>query len=54
VGNVTSFILKGMSKDNFFYGVRAVDNEGNRSPVTYPKPMTRNQTPERPSASSNP
>jgi hypothetical protein len=54
VGKVTSFILKGMSKDNFFYGVRAVDNDGNRSPVTYPKPMTRNQTPERPAASSNP
>jgi hypothetical protein len=32
-----------MSKDNFFYGVRAVDNEGNRSPVTFPRPMTRNQ-----------
>ena len=54
VGKVTSFVLKGMSKDNFFYGVRAVDNDGNRSPVTYPKPMTRTQTPERPTTSSNP
>jgi hypothetical protein len=43
VGKVTTFTLKGMSKDNFFYGVRAVDNEGNRSPVTFPRPMTRNQ-----------
>ena len=53
VGKVTSFTLKGMSKDNYFFGVRAVDNDGNRSPVTYPKPMTRPQA-ERPAASSNP
>jgi hypothetical protein len=55
VGKVTSFTLKGMSKDNYFFGVRAVDNEGNRSPVTYPKPMARPQPTERPSTpSSNP
>lgn len=53
VGKVTSFTLKGMSKDNYFFGVRAIDNEGNRSPVTYPKPMTRPQ-PARPTTSSNP
>jgi hypothetical protein len=54
VGKVTSFTLKGMSKDNYFFGVRSIDNDGNRSPVTYPKPMTRNQ-PERPATpSSNP
>ncbi len=39
VGNVTSFTMEGMSKDNFFFGVRAVDNEGNRSPVSFPRPM---------------
>ncbi|HKS26856.1 MAG TPA: M28 family metallopeptidase [Pyrinomonadaceae bacterium] len=39
VGNVTSFTMKGMSKDNYFFGVRAVDRDGNRSPVSYPKPM---------------
>jgi acetylornithine deacetylase/succinyl-diaminopimelate desuccinylase-like protein len=38
VGNVTSFTLKGMSKDNYFFGVRAVDHDGNRSPVSYPMP----------------
>jgi hypothetical protein len=27
-----------MSKDNFFFGVRAVDTEGNRSPVVFPRP----------------
>ena len=43
VGNVTSFTMKGMSKDNYFFGVRAVDKGGNRSPVTYPKPLGRNQ-----------
>ena len=39
VGNVTTYIVKGMSKDNFFFGVRAVDKDGNRSPVVYPRPM---------------
>ncbi|HEY0007038.1 MAG TPA: M28 family metallopeptidase [Pyrinomonadaceae bacterium] len=39
VGNVTSFTAKGMSKDNFFFGVRAVDRQGNRSPVSYPRPV---------------
>jgi hypothetical protein len=39
VRNVTSFTMKGMSKDNYFFGVRAVDNEGNRSPVSFPRPI---------------
>jgi hypothetical protein len=38
IGNVTKYTAKGMSKDNYFFGVRAVDKEGNKSPVTYPKP----------------
>ncbi len=37
-GNVTNFVVKGRSKDNFFFGVRAVDKDGNRSPVVYPQP----------------
>jgi acetylornithine deacetylase/succinyl-diaminopimelate desuccinylase-like protein len=41
VGNVTSFTMKGMSKDNYFFGVRSVDKDGNKSPVTYPRPQTR-------------
>lgn len=41
VGNVTSYSVKGMSKDNFFFGVRAVDKTGNRSPVSFPKPSGR-------------
>ena len=43
VGKVTTFTLKGMSKDNFFFAVRAVDNDGNRSPVTFPKPFRPQQ-----------
>ena len=45
VGNVTTFSMKGMSKDNYFFGVRAIDKAGNRSPATYPRPQTRNQAP---------
>ena len=41
IGNVTNYTMKGMSKDNYFFGVRAVDREGNRSPVTYPRPLPR-------------
>jgi len=39
VGKMTSYTVKGMSKDNFFFGVRAVDQEGNRSPVSFPRPV---------------
>jgi hypothetical protein len=39
IGNVTSFVMKAMSKDNYFFGVRAVDKAGNKSPVSYPKPV---------------
>lgn len=39
VGRVTAHTMAGMSKDNYFFGVRAVDGDGNRSPVTYPKPV---------------
>jgi hypothetical protein len=41
VGNVTAFTMKGMSKDNYFFGVRALDKEGHRSPATYPSPTGR-------------
>lgn len=35
VGNATSYIVKAKSKDNYFFGVRAVDKAGNKSPVSY-------------------
>ena len=38
VGNVTSYTVKGITKDNFLFGVRAVDTDGNRSVVTFPVP----------------
>ena len=38
IGNVTNFVMKGMSKDNYFFGVRAVDRDGNKSPVSFPRP----------------
>jgi hypothetical protein len=41
VGNVLTFTVKGMSKDNYFFGVRAVDKDGNRSPASYPRPAQR-------------
>lgn len=39
VGNVTTYVAKARSKDNYFFGVRAVDKAGNRSPVSYPRPV---------------
>jgi hypothetical protein len=38
VGNVTDYTIKNMSKDNFFFGVRAIDTSGHRSPVSFPRP----------------
>jgi hypothetical protein len=38
-GDVTTYTVD-MSKDNFFFGVRAVDRAGHRSPVAYPQPGT--------------
>lgn len=35
-GNVTTFTVKGKSKDNYFFGVRSVDKAGNKSIVSYP------------------
>jgi hypothetical protein len=39
VGNVTTYTVARMSKDNYFFGVRAVDRQGNRSPVSVPRPV---------------
>jgi Peptidase family M28 len=41
VGRGTSYTMPNMSKDNYFFGVRAVDRAGHRSPVSYPKPLRR-------------
>ncbi|HAF24435.1 MAG TPA: aminopeptidase [Blastocatellia bacterium] len=39
VGKLTSYTMKIMSKDNYFFGVRAVDKQGNKSPVSFPRPV---------------
>ena len=39
VGNVTKYTVKGLSKDNYLFGVRAVDRDGNASVAVYPKPL---------------
>ena len=41
VGKVTSYTMKGLSKDNVFFGVRSIDKQGNRSPVSFPRPLGR-------------
>jgi hypothetical protein len=54
VGNVNSYTMKGMSKDNYFFGVRAVDKDGNRSPASYPRPLPRRRTGASPAESTVP
>ena len=39
VGNVTGAMVKGKSKDNYFFGVQAVDADGNVSVAAYPTPL---------------
>jgi Zn-dependent M28 family amino/carboxypeptidase len=39
VGNVNAVTID-LSKDNVFFGVRAVDRDGHRSPVAFPQPGT--------------
>jgi Zn-dependent M28 family amino/carboxypeptidase len=38
VGNVTTYTVEGLSKDNYIFGIRAVDKAGHRSPATFPTP----------------
>lgn len=38
-GNVTEYRVRGVSKDNVFFGVQAVDTDGNVSVASYPLPM---------------
>jgi hypothetical protein len=40
VGDVTSHKVVGLTKDNFMFGVRSIDRDGNRSPVSFPRPVT--------------
>jgi hypothetical protein len=38
IGKLTTYTFPGLSKDNYLFGVRAVDAKGHRSPVVYPRP----------------
>lgn len=38
VGDTTTYTIKGVSKDNYFFGVMAVDTIGYESPAVYPLP----------------
>ncbi len=38
-GSGTDFTLPKISKDNFLFGVAAVDRDGNVSPAVYPTPL---------------
>jgi len=40
-GQVTRFTVPRISKDNFLFGVAAVDQDGNRSPAVYPAPSAK-------------
>jgi hypothetical protein len=39
VGNVMRYTVKGVSKDNYLFGVQAVDKDGNTSMAVYPRPF---------------
>jgi hypothetical protein len=41
VGDVTSATIAGLNKDDVQIGVRAIDRDGNRSPVAYPIPAAQ-------------
>jgi hypothetical protein len=40
VGNVTEFTISNLNKDDFQMGVRAIDRDGNRSPVAFAVPAS--------------
>ncbi len=41
VGAVTEYVMKGLSKDDYFFAVQAVDKEGVASVPSFPKPPPR-------------
>ena len=41
IGSDPKYTAKDMSKDNWFFGVRAVGKDGVKSPVSYPTPVRR-------------
>jgi hypothetical protein len=43
VGNVTEYVMKGLSKDDYFFAVQTIDKDGNASAPTFPKSPPRPQ-----------
>lgn len=41
VGNVTEYTLEGFSKDDYFFAVQAVDQDGHESRIIFPRPNFR-------------
>jgi len=41
VGNVTQATIAGLNEDDVQVGVRAIDKDGDRSPVAYPVPASQ-------------
>lgn len=42
VGEVGEYIMKGLSKDDYFFAVQAIDRDGNASVPSFPRPQARN------------
>ncbi len=40
-GNVTEFVMKGLSNDDYFFAVQAIDKDGNASVPSFPKMQRR-------------
>ncbi len=47
IGKVNEYTLHGLSKDNLIFGVRAVDEQGDLSPVSVPRPPVPEHRPSR-------
>jgi len=45
-GKVTSYTVKGLSKDNYIFGVEAVGKNGTTSPAVYPRPSRPARRPD--------
>jgi len=43
VGNVNEYVMKVLSKDDYFFAVQAIDKDGNASSPSFPKPPPRPQ-----------
>jgi Zn-dependent M28 family amino/carboxypeptidase len=41
VGNVAEYVMKGLSKDDYFFAVQAIDKDGNASAPSFPKSPPR-------------